>query len=558
MAKSKPAPPQSAWDTQVRLLAWLATCASVLSFLAYVQRGEIMLYGDAVAHINIARRVFDSKTPGLLQLGTVWLPLPHLLMIPFIVSTELWRRGGASVPSLVAYVFGVIGMFRLVRGSLAITGSSRDVDTEFANRVAPWVAAIVYAANPNLIYMQTTAMGESLYLAFFIWAIVFFSEFFRGDAKALPKCGWCLAAACLTRYDGWFLAAAMASLVVICWLAKRNDFVRPSTGLLARFLLIAAAGPILWLAYNGIVYRNPLEFENGPYSAKAIENRTHDAGNPGHPGSGNLILAEQYFVKAAEFNMAENQWLQRAWVLIAIGTVASALVLCRRSVGPNAIATSKLWPLLFLAIPLPFYALSVAYGSVPIFIPAWWPFTHYNTRYGLQMLPAFATALAFAVYVILRESRWDLKLRSVAVVALIVFVIASYASSSLATPITLREAEINMRTRNQLEAQLARWLEALPPNCTILMYLGDHVGALQRAGIPLRHTINEGNHRVWKQPTDSEGLWEQALADPPKYADYVIAFEGDPVWQAVKGRNLRALVEIHVTGQARATLYRIR
>ena len=34
----------------------------------------------------------------------------------------------------------------------------------------------MYAANPNLIYMQTTAMGEALYLAFFVWAVVYFSE----------------------------------------------------------------------------------------------------------------------------------------------------------------------------------------------------------------------------------------------------------------------------------------------------------------------------------------------------------------------------------------------
>jgi hypothetical protein len=29
-----------------------------------------------------------------------------------------------------------------------------------------------------------------------------------------------------------------------------------------KFVLIAAAAPALWLAYNGIVYRNPLEFAN--------------------------------------------------------------------------------------------------------------------------------------------------------------------------------------------------------------------------------------------------------------------------------------------------------
>jgi hypothetical protein len=90
------------------------------------------------------------------------------------------------------------------------------------------------------------------------------------------------------------------------------------------------------------------------------------------------------------------------------------------------------------------------------------------------------------------------------------------------------------------------------------MYLGDHVGAVERAGIPLKHTINEGNHRVWKQPNDPDGLWERTLANPSQYADYVLAFEGDPVWQAVQASSLHELVEIHVTGQARAILYRAR
>ena len=218
----------------------------------------MLLYGDAVAHINIARRVFDSKTPGLLQLGTVWLPLPHLLMIPFLVSKEMWQHGGGgSIPSLVAYVFGAVGIFRLVRSAL-----SRGIERDLTAHVAAWMAALTYAANPNLIYMQTTAMGESLYVAFFVWALVYFGEFWRGDLGALNKCGLCLAAACLTRYDAWFLAAAIAGTVVLRSLIWRKPQL-PRAALI-RFLLIAAAAPTLWLAYNGIVYRNPLEFENGP------------------------------------------------------------------------------------------------------------------------------------------------------------------------------------------------------------------------------------------------------------------------------------------------------
>ncbi len=559
--KIKNSLPDSPWDSQVRLLAWLATCVSVFSFLFYFQRGDVLLYGDAVAHMNIARRVFDSKTPGLLQLGTVWLPLPHLLMIPFLLSDEMWRRGvGGSIPSMAAYVFGVIGMFRLVRGTLA-----RGVEPGRPATLAAWTAALVYAANPNLIYMQTTAMGESLYLALFIWSVVYFSEFVRGNARALTKCGVCLAAACLTRYDGWFLAAAVAGTVLLLTSLPRRESeknifaIRISRAGVVKFVLIAAAAPALWLTYNGIVYRNPLEFANGPYSAKAIERRTQHAGSQGHPGSGNPVLAGMYFLKSAEINLAENEWVQRAWILTALGGVIAAVFRRRRSSAiPGEVYHSASLPLYLLLVPLPFYALSVAYGGVPIFVPTWWPFSHYNVRYGLQLLPAFATALALLVHRAVRSEQWNLRLRVGCVLGVFALVIASYISIWRSTPVSLKEAQVNMRTRNQLEAQLAIWLRKLPPSSTLLMYLGDHVGAVQQAGIPLKRVINEGNHRTWKQPDDPDGLWERALADPERYADYVVAFEGDRVWQAVQARQLPSLVEIHATGQPRAIVYRAR
>jgi hypothetical protein len=554
--------PSSPGDSDIALLAWLATSASILTFLVYLKNGEVLLYGDALAHINIARRVFDSKTPGLLQLGTVWLPLPHLLMIPFLISQNMWRSGaGGSIPSMVAYVVGVVGMFRLTR--CALSGSN---PPDAVARGAAWIAALIYAANPNLMYMQSTAMGETVYLAFFIWAVVYFCEWVHGNPAALTRCGLCLAGACLTRYDGWFLAIMVASVVLALAMKRGRAALQGrvsdthSTGALApgaviRFLLITAAAPALWFAYNAIIYRNPLEFENGPYSARAIERRTQSAGNPGHPGSGNPLAAGTYFLKAAENNVAANEWLQRGWVLLAIGAVLTPVILYR-SESQRPFARSA-WPLAFLLIPVPFYALSIAYGGIPIFVPQWWPFSHYNVRYGLQLLPAFCASLAILVSFFLRSNR-NWRLRFASVLALLAFVLASYSRVWRAGPVCLQEAEINMRTRNQLEIQLSKWLEGLPPGATLLMYVGDHVGAVERAGIPLRNTINEGNHRVWKQPTDPGGLWERALADPPKYADYILAFEGDPVWEAVHNLPLPEMVEIHVTGQARAVLYRAR
>ncbi len=142
---------------------------SIAALLWYYAHQQILLYGDAVAHINIARRVLDNRSwlSSFFQLGTVWLPLPHILMLPFVWSKTLWMSGIAgSIPTMVAYIVGSLGIFRLV--------SAR------APRVAAFVAAAIYALNPNLLYMQTTAMNEPLYLAFFIWAIVYFDEWLRG------------------------------------------------------------------------------------------------------------------------------------------------------------------------------------------------------------------------------------------------------------------------------------------------------------------------------------------------------------------------------------------
>ena len=376
------------WDDETRLVAGLAACVSLIVFLIYFGRGQILLYGDAVAHINIARRVFDSRTPGLLQLGTVWLPLPHILMMPFLVSDSAWSSGiGGSIPSLVSYVFSVLGIFRLVHGVLSIQSVPK-----LNERIAAWVATIIFAANPNLLYLQTAAMTEPVYLAFFIWTVVYFSEFVQiknvdgQNWRSLIKCGACLAAASLTRYDGWFLAVVMCAVAaLVTW---RNAGIRGLFlhGGLRKFVLITAAAPVLWLTYNALVYRNPLEFANGPYSAKGIEQRTSTPGMPSHPGADNLRMAASFFLKSAELNLVQSNW-HRLWLALALLGTATVLLFDRR-----------LWPLLFLWIPLPFYMLSIAYSGIPIFLPPWWPYSIYNARYGVELLPVFAVFVALVAF----------------------------------------------------------------------------------------------------------------------------------------------------------------
>lgn len=527
---------------EVRVVAIAATLVSLAAFLCFYSRGEVLLYGDAVAHINIARRVFDGRTPGLQQLGSVWLPLPHVVTIPFVVNDWMWRTGvGGAIPAMIAYVFGVAGIFRVLRRR--------------ASLVAAGSGAAVYALNPNLLYMQSTGMTESIFLATVIWTVVYLDDFVTAmragvDAggaglqrlephAALERLGMVLAASILTRYDGWVLAGISGVIVFGVLLQRWKQREREQRRRLFRsavdFYLLCALVPTLWLAQNYSNTGNPLDFANGPYSAKAIAERSTPPGQPANPGSGSIKIAAIYFQKAAKLNVAWGAW--EPWMLgLLLGGTVVALLHWRR----DAI-------LLLLWFVLPFYAYSVAYGSVPIFLPVWWPFSYYNVRYGLELLPAFSVFIGLLIGFLDSRFQRVLVQRTVVVTA-VVLVGGSYLAVARATPICLREARVNSVTRVALETRLGQELRKLPPDSTLLMYTSNYVGALQREGIPLRRVIWEGVNPEWYF----------ALAMPAMHADYVVAVEGDPVSKAVHEYpvGLEPIVQFDSVDKPRVTIYR--
>jgi hypothetical protein len=110
-------------------------------------------------------------------------------------------------------------------------------------------------------------------------------------------------------------------------------------------------------------------------------------------------------------------------------------------------------------------------------------------------------------------------------------------------------------TRVAFEAKLAAELKKLPPNVILLMYCGNHPGALQQAGVPLRRVIHEGSRTI----ADGEyGEWERALETPGAYADYLVAIAGDPVGMSAarNASRLQPVAVIESPGQARAVLYK--
>ena len=317
-----------------------------------------------------------------------------------------------------------------------------------------------------------------------------------------------------------------------------------------------AAAPILWFAYNSVCFGDWLYFARGPYSAKAIELRTAAPGAwPPHPGWHNLWVALLFYLKVSELDSVlapawGSLWGNFVLALAAAGTVA-AWFAEKTAAHRRAFA----WVLL-LWLPVPFYTWSVAYGSVPIFFPAWWPFTFYNTRYGIELLPALALGIGFAASSAAAAlRRWQgpriAQLLPDFAFALL-FVLAGINAVVLVRqePIVYAESTANVDARLPYDQAIPPLLQDLLhkfPRATVLMNTSTYPEIVAFTGIPLRQTINESDL----------ALWRAALEAPASHAAIVVAFDGDEVDLAIKAHPEGLTVEGRFTAenQPAATVY---
>ena len=559
------------------------------SFAAIIwswNHAAMLNYGDAVAHLHIARRVFDSRTARFSELGSVWLPLPHILLIPFVQNYAWWANGLAGViPSASAYFASCAGIYRLAR--------------HWLNPAPSALTLVFFALNPNLLYLQTTAMTEPLFLCEVIWIVVWMVEWraaFNDEIEAasyqLPPHpspvrstpgskalrGWrplrifeagsrsrgawlrnpelrsrpwqnifstpssrlqvCIAAALVaavfTRYDGWIIALVAWTGIGLA-LFKRGRLRYSPYFWLASVAVVAA--PLLWFAYNSAGFGDWLYFARGPYSAKAIEMRTATSGAwPPHPGWHNPWVALLFYLKVSELDSVlapatgstwANFWGNAVLAIAVLGTVAAWFAEKAKADRRTLAWTLLLW------LPVPFYTWSVAYGSVPIFFPAWWPFTFYNTRYGLELLPALALGLGFAAkFAVGALARWQGNRIAQLVpdfAFALLFILAGVNVAGLLRqePIVYAESVTNVAARLPYDQAIPPLLQDLLksfPHGTVLMNTSTYPEIVAFTGIPLRQTINESDL----------ALWRAALEAPASHAVIVVAFDGDEVDRAVK------------------------
>jgi len=227
-------------------IAAAAVGAGAIVALYYHRLGLTLSHYDARGHLIVARRVFDSITPGWQQVGAVWLPLPHLLnLLP--VQIDFFYRTGASAVAISVMAYG------LATGAIAwivmrVTGCAPGA----------LVASAAFALNPNVLYLQATPMTEPLLIALTVVAVALLM---RWSAAAGPELtgetssalvGVAFALACLTRYEAWPVTAAALSIAV--WVRWRNgDTAVEACRRVGRIAAYPAAALVVFVIHSRVV-----------------------------------------------------------------------------------------------------------------------------------------------------------------------------------------------------------------------------------------------------------------------------------------------------------------
>src|SRR6266404_386531 len=485
---------------------------SVVAARWCIARGYVLYYGDAEAHLNIARRVVDSRTPGPEQLGTVWLPLPHVVMALLVTRDDWWRSGLAgTIPSVACFILAGAFLFAAARRA-------------YHSGAAALAVALLFALNPNMLYLQATPMTEPLFaasLAALLWATVWFRD--TQSIWAVLAAAAASNAGSLTRYEGWFFIPFVS--LYLLFIAKRKWHA-------VLFGALAALGPLAWLAHNQFYYSNALEFYNGPWSAMAIYRRQLSGGMQPYPGDHNWRTTLEYYFAAGR-SVA-------GWPAIVLGLGGALVALWKRA----------WWPVFLLALPPAFYICSMYSSGTPIFVPYLWPHGWYNTRYGLAALPLLA--LAGGAIVTLAPSR----LRLAAALVLSAIPAAGWAIMRTEPLMCWKESEVNSLARRAWTREAAAFLAAnYRPGSGIIFPFGDLTGVLREAGIPLREGLHEGNGPAWDAAVTRPDLF--------LHEEWALAFSGDTVATSVlragrRGKHYDLRKQIIVKGAPVVEIYQRR
>jgi len=470
-------PPPANTRSLVRELAPVVALAFVVGGVAVAiayHTHTLLAYSDASSHLFIARRVLDSRTPSFAQLGTVWLPLPHVLLMLFVYSDFLWRTGLAG---------SAVGI-----PCLAITCSCTylSVLRVTNHRAAAWTAVIALLANLNVLYVHTTALTEPVLLAALSATAYFLLKWAQTQANLTLITAALLAGlGIFTRYEAWAFSVMACALVALIAHSKVPEPAR-SEGLTLAFAVppVYAAG--LWLFYNWLIFGDPLSFARGAGSAFATTTIE------GSHMKGNLALSLSTYSWAALDTLG--------WPMLGLGAAGLLCYLIRTRLRPDTLV-----PLLFVAL----FGVQVALlflGQTDLTTPQSQPPGYYNVRYSFVLIPGVAFFVGYLASV---AGRLIPRVLAAAVISLGLAAFAAIVMTGLPRGVdTLREGLQNMAAR---PLGLPLYLRSHYDGGGILL---DERNSefVTEAGIPVKDYIGTFNGQ----------LFLNALRDPSALARWVI------------------------------------
>ena len=484
----------------VLLIVIATTAISILTWWYFYQNGLSLAYNGARSHLNIGRRVVEGLKPGFAQIGSVWLPLPHILMIPTIWSDFMWHTGlSGALQSMIAYVVTGVIIYKYLKYLGVYLGGRL-------------VGVAVFALNLNILYLQSTAMTELLLLVTMSAGAYYLLKWHKSQQifNLIAAAFWIMVST-LVRYDGWFLFGFAGLLVALqawrmgrqSWSLRANeemislptqigDKKDNQQGFFSRYQLVegmaliyaslAALGIGLWFLWNWLIFGDPFYFIFGPFSAHAQQQQIEAAG---------------------ELITKHNWWLSIKTYLYALMYNSGALLTLMAFSGAvwlwldKRLSSEVRWGSLALAAPLVFNILALYLGHSVLFVPGINGETWFNVRYGIMMLPSLAIFIGYLVHRMVN-------LRIIIMGGLIFMTVITFTSGDA---VTIDDGRVGSSQKNVSE--VSNWLKdnAADKEGLVLVSAASHDAIIFSSGMPMTRFIHEGTGDYWEAATTNPDLW---------------------------------------------------